>query len=273
MSKKKFGIIAVIIIVAIIAIIVTITLSNRTKKMTEEDARDYVIELSTMEISTENESETDGQEFLNPKDVFPNGRFEVDENGEININVPQTVEETELSSESESDNILAGKSCVKDNYNRDEEIARDKEILTDMVSGENQYMYNEFMIDFVDYVGHDLQIGEIETEIDKTTVIYNFNILNTDALASFEKDTAQEETDGYWLYGPTNQYGSDYRIIYFTNGVPANSSDLYETIYDMAGVRIGGVSEYVEGDQTITIANAYGDTVTVDLEAATIVTE
>lgn len=271
MDKKKIGIIVTLIVVAITTVVVMIIISSKARQKTEDDARDYVIELSTMELESESEDVTDEQKALNPKDEFPNGRFEVDENGEININVPQTVEEQESTIESED--ILVGLTNVKDNYNRDNEIIMDNEILTNMVSGDDQYMYNQFMIDYVNYIGHDLQIGEIETVVNKTIVTYNFSILNTDAVASFEKNTAQEETDGYWLYGPTNQYGSDYRIIYFTNGVPSNSKELYSIMYDMAGVRIGGVSNYVEGDRTITITNAYGDTVTVDLTAATIVTE
>lgn len=273
MNKKKIVILIVVAAILCITMIVRVVVINKSKQKTEDNARDYVSELSTMEVSSDGESETEEQESLSPKEVFPNGRFEVDENGEININVPQTVEEQESNIESESEDILVGITNVKDNYNRDEEIATDKEILTNMVSGVDVYMYNQFMTDYVDYIGHDLQIGEIETVINKVVVTYNFDILNTDAVASFEKNTAQEETDGYWLYGPTNKYGSDYRIIYFTNGVPSNSKELYDIMYDTAGVRIGGVSEYIEGDQTITIVNAYGDTVTVDLATATIVTE
>lgn len=273
MNKKKIGIFIAVVVIFCVTMIVGVAVINKSKQKTEDDARDYVIELSTMEISSDGESETEEQESLSPKEVFPNGRFEVDENGEININVPQTVEEQESNTELEAEDILAGITNVKDNYNRDVEIATDKEILTNMVSGVDQYMYNQFMADYVDYIGHDLQLGNIETVVNKVVVTYNFDILNTDAVASFEKNTAQEETDGYWLYGPTNKYGSDYRIIYFTNGVPANSKELYGIMYDMAGVRIGGVSEYIEGDQTITVTNAYGDTVTVDLATAVIVTE
>lgn len=168
--------------------------------------------------------------------------------------------------EEDIEEILKQKTNVKENYNRDDEIEKDIELLTKMFSRENEYLYNSFLSTYFEDIDCSLSIDSIEVATEGTVAMYKIEIANTDASCWFEKDTAIEEIDGNWFLPPTNKYGSDYHIIYFTNGVPSNSKDIYAKVYDENEVSFGGITDYKEGDKNIHIETANGKFVTIDLE-------
>lgn len=82
---------------------------------------------------------------------------------------------------------------------------------------------------------------------------YWYNVENTDVFfgLTFESDTAQGVPGECW-----NMYG-DAPAIMFNNGVPANAEEIYNSLVMQGIPSASYVTDYVEGDSTITLSNAW----------------
>ena len=96
---------------------------------------------------------------------------------------------------------------------------------------------------------------------------------NTDAIAIYDIDSEQHMGENYYhpdyeyLYADSgwNQYGSDYPVVYFVNGVPENNEEIYNKIYEYS---IGGSyleTDYIEGDSCVLTDVETGEVFTISL--------
>ena len=72
-----------------------------------------------------------------------------------------------------------------------------------------------------------------------------------------------EESD-YMYNGIANKYGSDYSVVYFNNGVPSNSEDIYDKLYEEGISSELFTSDYTTGD-TVNLISKNGEEVTIIL--------
>lgn len=94
-------------------------------------------------------------------------------------------------------------------------------------------------------------------------VEYTVGFRNTDARLIATR-FPEGETDFEFL-DITNIYGSDYSIIIFDNGVPENSQDIYNAMYDQDIDIDIYRSDYVAGN-TVNLFTGTGETITFNLE-------
>ncbi len=98
-------------------------------------------------------------------------------------------------------------------------------------------------------------IPEAIDVIDKTTGTRNYvyRYKNTDLVFMLIKDMGTGEIRPF---DACNWYGSSFANIYFENGVPSNSQQIYDALYEQDVLSDMYVSDYAEGDSTINLFDA-----------------
>lgn len=91
-----------------------------------------------------------------------------------------------------------------------------------------------------------------------------YQIKNTDVVTSVEFDNVFNPGETNFL-DVCNIYGSDYCWVFWNNGVPANSMDYYEMIFN-AQVPWGQYeTDYVPGESELVLRNVKGEVFTVEV--------
>ena len=116
------------------------------------------------------------------------------------------------------------------------------------------YEYNGGIFDtesiksfFTDTLPWDVEVVFEERRDFDTGIQLVYSAVNTDAISIFNYDPAAlvEEIQPYG--NPVNKYGSDYSIVYFENGVPSNSMDIYDAMFN-SGITVDYyTTDYVSG--------------------------
>lgn len=85
-------------------------------------------------------------------------------------------------------------------------------------------------------------------------------VANADGYIIMEKNS-----DGSYMKPYTsNEYGSDYSLVVFENGVPSDNLEIYDALFE-TGCRSSILyTDYVEGDVTATFVDNTGNTYTLD---------
>lgn len=83
---------------------------------------------------------------------------------------------------------------------------------------------------------------------DVTECYVTIGFENTDCTVVFTISLHEEYNIEWWSdFG--NRFGTDYPVVYFTNGVPSNSKEIYEKMYEELELfPYGCFSDYKEGD-------------------------
>lgn len=100
---------------------------------------------------------------------------------------------------------------------------------------------------FTDTLPWDVEVVFEERRDFDTGVQLVYSAVNTDAIIIFDYDPATlvEEIQPYG--NPVNKYGSDYSVVYFENGVPSNSMDIYDAMFN-SGITVDYyTTNYVSG--------------------------
>lgn len=100
---------------------------------------------------------------------------------------------------------------------------------------------------FTDTLPWDVEVVFEERRDFDTGVQLVYSAVNTDAIIIFDYDPAMlvEERQPYG--NPVNKYGSDYSVVYFENGVPSNSMDIYDAMFN-SGITVDYyTTDYVSG--------------------------
>lgn len=121
------------------------------------------------------------------------------------------------------------------------------------------------MDEYEEKCGHELIYSSMDLSYDVNGVgyaIYHFK--NTDLVLASSFDFSFSESE-FYPYAVGNLYGSDYSVIYFTNGLPDNSKELYEIMYDQGTHWDYYTTDYAGGDTMVLVSNTDGTTCTVDL--------
>jgi hypothetical protein len=76
--------------------------------------------------------------------------------------------------------------------------------------------------------------------------VYVFNVRNTDMCCYCEV----KDGNIIFISSVTNRYGSSYPCVYFKQGVPSNSKQIYDTLLEDWGY-VEGTTDYTEGNKFI----------------------
>lgn len=233
MSSKKtylFITLAIALLAIIIALVVTITIVTSNKKdSSNEVVVNNKVENTITESTEENNDTTEDiiQPRVKPEDI------KID-----SVTIPEVVEDSTAEEHSE----------VYYSFPTPEEFLETTAF---------EYYYNP--PDF----GIPMKVIPGEKEIfDDMFIRYSFSIENTDLIFYVEYNTADDDGNTDYVFSEVaNKYGTDYSTVYFNNGVPVNSLEIYEELNEVTFISTF-TTDYVDGT-TCSLTDVYSGEVTV----------